>query len=73
MHALLICFVALVIGGMENIPGAAAGGFIVGMIYHLSIWRIEAKWQQIIVFLVLIIVLLVKPEGLFKRKKAKKV
>ena len=72
MHALLICFVALVIGGMENIPGAAAGGFIVGMIYHLSIWRIEAKWQQIIVFLVLITVLLVKPEGLFHRKKGKK-
>lgn len=71
MHALLVCFVALVVGGMENIPGAAAGGFIVGMIYHLSIWRIEAKWQQIIVFLVLITVLLVKPEGLFKRKKGK--
>jgi branched-chain amino acid transport system permease protein len=72
LHALLVCFVALVIGGMENIPGAAAGGFIVGMIYHLSIWKIEAKWQQIIVFLVLITVLLVKPEGLFKRKKTKK-
>jgi branched-subunit amino acid ABC-type transport system permease component len=71
MHALLVCFVALVVGGMENIPGAAAGGFIVGMIYHLSIWRIEAKWQQVIVFLVLITVLLVKPEGLFKRKKRK--
>jgi branched-chain amino acid transport system permease protein len=71
LHALLICFVGLVIGGMDNIPGAAAGGFIVGMIYHLSIWRIEAKWQQIIVFLFLIVVLLIKPEGLFKQKKDK--
>ena len=71
LHALLVCFVALVVGGMENIPGAAVGGFIVGMIYHLSIWRIEAKWQQVIVFLVLLAVLLVKPEGLFKRKKGK--
>jgi len=71
LHALLVCFVALVVGGMENIPGAAVGGFIVGMIYHLSIWRIEAKWQQVIVFLVLLTVLLVKPEGLFKRKKGK--
>ena len=69
MEALLICFVAIVLGGMENVPGAAIGGFIVGMIFHLSIWRVEAKWQQVIVFVVLIIVLLVKPEGILKRKK----
>ena len=66
-----MCFVAIVVGGMENIPGAAAGGFIVGMISHFSIWQIEARWQQIIVYSVLIAVLLVKPEGLFKRKKGK--
>jgi branched-chain amino acid transport system permease protein len=68
MEALLVCFVALVLGGMENIPGAAVGGFIVGMINHLSIWKFEARWQQIIVFLVLIVVLIVKPEGLFKKR-----
>lgn len=68
MEALLVCFVALVIGGMENIPGAAVGGFIVGMINHLSIWKLEARWQQIVVFLVLIVVLIVKPEGLFKKR-----
>jgi branched-chain amino acid transport system permease protein len=61
--------VALVVGGMENIPGAAVGGFIVGMINNLSIWKFEAKWQQTIVFLVLVVVLLVKPEGIFKRSK----
>jgi branched-subunit amino acid ABC-type transport system permease component len=69
LEALLVCFVAIVVGGMENIPGAAAGGFIVGMISHFSIWQIEARWQQIIVYSVLIAVLLVKPEGLFKSKK----
>ena len=69
MEALLVCFVALVVGGMENIPGAAVGGFIVGMINNLSIWKFEARWQQIIVFLVLVVVLLVKPEGIFKRSK----
>ena len=67
MESLLICFVALVLGGMENIPGAAVGGFIVGMIYHLSIWRIEAKWQQVIAFSVVILVLIIKPKGLFHR------
>lgn len=69
LEALLVCFVAIVVGGMENIPGAAAGGFIVGMISHLSIWQVEARWQQIIVYSVLIAVLLVKPEGLFKSGK----
>jgi len=69
LEALLVCFVAIVVGGMENIPGAAAGGFIVGMISHLSIWQIEARWQQVIVYSVLIAVLLFKPEGLFKSGK----
>jgi branched-chain amino acid transport system permease protein len=69
LEALLICFVALVVGGMENIPGAALGGFVIGMIYHLSIWKVEAKWQQIIVFGVLIAVLILKPSGLFERDR----
>ncbi len=69
LEALLVCFVALVVGGMENIPGAAVGGFIVGMLSHFSIWQIEAKWQQIIVYSVVILVLLIKPKGLFERKK----
>ena len=69
LEALLVCFVAIVVGGMENIPGAAAGGFIVGMISHLSIWQVEARWQQVIVYSVLIAVLLFKPEGLFKSGK----
>jgi branched-chain amino acid transport system permease protein len=71
LEALLVCFVALVVGGMENIPGAAVGGFIVGMLSHLSIWKIEAKWEQIIVYSVLILVLLIKPRGLFERKRGK--
>jgi len=68
LDALLICFVALVVGGMENIPGAAAGGFMVGMISHLGIWKIESRWQMVVVFSVVIIVLLVKPKGLFAVK-----
>jgi len=71
LEALFICFVAIVVGGIENIPGAAVGGFIVGMIHHFSVWRIEAKWQQVIVFSVLMVVLLVKPKGLFHRKRKK--
>lgn len=71
MEALLICFVALVVGGMENIPGAAAGGFIVGMISHLSVLKFEARWEQIILFVVVIVIMLVKPEGLFTRKRSK--
>jgi branched-chain amino acid transport system permease protein len=71
MEALLICFVALVVGGMGNIPGAAAGGFIVGMISHLSVLKFEARWEQIILFVVVIVIMLVKPEGLFTRKRSK--
>ncbi len=58
-------FVAAVLGGIGNIPGAVAGGLIMGVSEYLVVWLGYAGYKDAVAFLLLIIILLVKPSGLF--------
>lgn len=66
-------FVAAVFGGIGSIPGAMVGGILLGVIENLSKGYISTQLSDAIVFLVLILVLLVKPTGIFGKKINKKV
>ena len=66
-------FVAAVFGGIGSIPGALIGGIILGIIEILSKAYISSQLSDAIVFLVLIIVLLVKPTGLLGKQIQEKV
>lgn len=66
-------FVAAVLGGIGSIPGAMIGGLLLGIIENLGKAYISSQMSDAIVFAVLIIVLLVKPTGLFGRKNNEKV
>ncbi len=61
-------FVAAVFGGIGSIPGAFLGGVLLGVIENLSKAYISTQLSDAIVFLVLIVVLLVKPTGLLGKK-----
>ena len=61
----LKAFIAAVLGGIGNIPGAAVGGFMIGMAETLTAGYIDPALRDAIVFAILIVVLLVKPSGLF--------
>lgn len=66
-------FVAAVFGGIGSIPGAMVGGILLGLIESLSRAYISSEMADAIVFLVLIIVLVVKPTGIFGKKINEKV
>ncbi len=66
-------FVAAVFGGIGSIPGAMIGGILLGVIEYLSKAYISSQIADALVFAVLIIVLLVKPTGLFGKKVQEKV
>lgn len=66
-------FVAAVFGGIGSIPGALIGGLLLGIIEIMSKAYISSQMSDAIVFLVLIIVLLVKPTGILGRKIQEKV
>ena len=66
-------FVAAVLGGIGNVPGAMLGGIVLGIIESMSKAYISTELSDAIVFGVLVIVLLVKPTGLLGKRKSEKV
>lgn len=66
-------FTAAVFGGIGSIPGAMLGGILLGVIETFSKAYLSSQFSDAIVFLVLIIVLLVKPAGLLGKTVQEKV
>ncbi len=66
-------FTAAVFGGIGSIPGAMLGGILLGIIETFSKAYISTKYSDAIVFLVLIVILLVKPSGLMGKTVQEKV
>ncbi len=66
-------FVAAVFGGIGSIPGAMVGGIVLGVVEILAKAYISSQLADAIVFAVLIIILLVKPTGLFGKPIQEKV
>ncbi len=69
----LKAFVAAVLGGIGNIPGAALGGILIGLLEALVVGYINPSYRDAIVFGVLILILLVKPSGLLGKPEREKV
>ena len=69
----LKAFVAAVLGGIGSIPGAMTGGIILGIAETLTKGYLNSQFADAISYAILIIILLVKPSGLFGRKAIVKV
>lgn len=71
MPILLIAAVAVIVGGVEHFGGAVLGGFLLGFAKALAVWKMSAKWENMMVFLLLILFLLFRPVGILSRKQRK--
>ena len=58
-------FAVVILGGLGNIPGAIAGGFLLGIVEAYAIFFMSAGWQSVITPLIIILVLIFRPQGLF--------
>src|SRR5918994_6930161 len=67
---LLPIFAAVVLGGIGDAFGALAAGLVLGVVTEWSTLLIEARWKIAVGFLVLVIVLVIRPQGIFGRAKA---
>jgi len=69
----LKAFVAAVVGGIGSIPGAVVGAIVLGLAETMVSGYFTSTWRDAIAFLLLIVVLLYKPSGLFGRHQMEKV
>ena len=69
----LKAFPAAVLGGFGSIPGAVVGGVLIGVIESMAGFYLAQGWKDVAPYIVLLVVLLLKPEGLFGLHIRKKV
>lgn len=66
-------FVAAVVGGIGSFPGAMVGGYFIGIIEAMVGVTEISQWKDVFVFGILIVVLVLKPEGVFGKNIGQKV
>ncbi len=66
-------FAGAVVGGMTSLPGAVIGAYIVGVVEHLFGGYVSIEFKSVVAFAVIVIVLCIRPSGLFARHYIKKV
>ncbi len=59
--------IAAIIGGVGSIYGGVLGAFVLAFIENFGIWKISGEWKDAIAFGVLLIFLLVRPQGIIKK------
>ena len=69
----LKAFPAAVVGGFGSLPGAVAGGLIIGIVEALAGFYLPEGFKDVAAYVVVLLMLIVKPSGLFGEKQRKKV
>jgi branched-chain amino acid transport system permease protein len=70
LNGVLLAAIAVLVGGIGSVPGAAIGGVLLALAMNIGIWPISSKWQYTVAFGVLMLVLLFRPRGLFGERLA---
>lgn len=65
VSATLKAFVVVLLGGIGNVAGAIAGGFLLGLMETYTAGYISSEYKDVISFILMILVLLFKPNGIF--------
>jgi len=60
-------FASAVLGGVGSYPGAVVGGLVLGLLESLSTGYISSIFKDVLAFVVLLLILVIKPSGLMKR------
>lgn len=73
-YILFLLFTAVVLGGIGSAYGALCGGLVLGLVMEVSTWRgfaggLEPRYKLVLAFVVLIALLLVRPQGIFGKAR----
>jgi branched-chain amino acid transport system permease protein len=69
MTPFFYCIIVTFLGGVGSISGAVLGGIILGLVQNIPLAFIPSQWQIVITFTILILIVLVRPQGIIEPKK----
>jgi len=69
----LYAFIAAILGGIGNIPGAMLGGVLLGLFNAFIAGYVSSTWADAFTFILLILILIVRPTGILGERVAEKV
>jgi len=70
-NALVMGVIAVIVGGINSLPGAALGGLFIGLAQNLGVYWLPSKWQDTIAYVILILFLLFRPYGILGKRPQK--
>jgi branched-chain amino acid transport system permease protein len=70
LNFVLIAFVIVVLGGMGSIEGALLGGICIGIVQSLSGYYVAPAYGQMFYFLIFLLVMVLRPDGLLGQRGA---
>jgi branched-chain amino acid transport system permease protein len=68
VHLGLIAFPAILLGGMDSIEGSIIGGLVIGFVQSFTVSFIGGEWSYVTTYSVLLVVIMLRPSGLFGTK-----
>jgi branched-chain amino acid transport system permease protein len=69
LDLLLPLFAAAILGGIGSVPGAMSAGLVVGLAEASAVEIVGAEWRAAVAFIILLLILLVRPQGIFGRSE----
>ena len=70
INPLIVGIVAVIIAGSGNVWGISVSAFIIALVQQLVVWHLGAQWQEASTFAIILVVLLLRPNGLFGRYRS---
>lgn len=65
-YAQLMGVAASIVGGIGSVRGSLLGGFMVGLVQHLGVWKLPTQWQEAIVFALVAVCLCIRARGFLR-------
>lgn len=64
-NPLFLGLAAIIIGGLGRFRNPVLGAVLLGLAFHLAVWAFSSRWQEVVAYSLVILALIVRPQGLF--------
>jgi branched-subunit amino acid ABC-type transport system permease component len=64
-NPVFLALAAIIIGGLSSFRNPVLGAVMLGLAFHLAVWAFSSSWQEVVAYGLVILVLVIRPQGLF--------